>query len=252
MYVNRDAYGELLLKQYRTRTDTAEIVERDDGYIDTGSDGGLYFRQYKQWSQVERRAIKLARGRVLDVGCGAGRHALHLQQDGFDVTGIDSSPGAIEVCKSRGLKQAIVRSITDVHLFKPDSFETVIMFGNNFGLFGSPQRAKQILKKLHRITSADAQIIAGTLNPYKTNDPDHLDYHKLNKERNRMPGQIRMRVRYRRAIGAWFDYLFVSPEEMENIFRDTDWRITKFLAPEEAHFFAVVKKKSWMDSSVRR
>lgn len=120
------------------------------------------------------------------------------------------------------------------------------MFGNNFGLFGSPKGAKTILKKLHWITSPDARIIAGTLNPYKTADPDHLAYHKLNKSRGRMSGQIRMRVRYRRTVGAWFDYLFVAPEEMEDIFRDKDWQIEKFIAPEEANYFAVVQKKSSM------
>jgi len=53
-----------------------------------------------------------------------------------------------------------------------------------------------------------------------------------------------MRVRYRKAVGAWFDYLFVSPEEMENIFKDTDWRIERFIAPVAANYFAVIGKKS--------
>lgn len=244
MKISQDAYGQQLLAQYNSQTETAEIIERDDGFIDTGSDAGTYFREYKQWSPLERQAIRFARGRVLDIGCGAGRHSLYLQQQGFDVTGIDISPGAIKVCKSRGLKRALVRLITDVDKFKPDSFDTVIMFGNNFGLFGSPRRAKLILRKLHRITASDARIIAGTLNPYKTSDADHLEYLRLNRRRGRMPGQIRMRVRFRRAIGTWFDYLFVSPEEMEEIFSGTDWRIEKFIAPEAAHYFAVIEKKS--------
>ncbi|MDQ3585524.1 MAG: class I SAM-dependent methyltransferase [Pyrinomonadaceae bacterium] len=239
---SQDAYGRQLLAQYHSRTKTAEIIERDDGFIDTGSDAGTYFREYKQWSPPERRAIKWAKGRVLDIGCGAGRHSLYLQQNGFDVTGIDISPGAIKVCKLRGLKKALVRPITDVDKFKPNSFDTIIMFGNNFGLFGSAKAAKLILKKLHRITSPDARIIAGTLNPYQTGDTDHLEYHKLNRRRGRMPGQIRMRVRYRRAIGAWFDYLFVAPNEMEDIFTDTNWRIEKLIAPEEANYFAVIRK----------
>ncbi len=179
----------------------------------------MYFREYKQWSSVERRAIKLARGRVLDIGCGAGRHSLYLQQNGFNVTGIDISPDAIKVCKLQGLRKAIVRSVTDVDKFNPDSFDTVTMFGNNFGLFGSLKETKMILKNLHRITSPDDRIIAGILNPDKTIDPDHLEYHKMNRRRGRMPGQIRMRVRYRRTIGTWFDYLFVSPQEMKNIFK---------------------------------
>jgi hypothetical protein len=78
MKTSQDAYGRQLLAQYYGREPTAEIVERDDGYIDTGSDPGAYFEDYKDWPMLERRAIKAARGKVLDIGCGAGRHALYL------------------------------------------------------------------------------------------------------------------------------------------------------------------------------
>lgn len=232
-----------MLAQYDGGTATAEIIERDDRYIDTGSEVGMYFSVYKQWSPLERRAIKSAEGRVLDIGCGAGRHSLYLQQKGFDVTGIDNSPGAVKVCRSRGLKKAFVRPITGVDKFRPDSFDTVLMLGNNFGLFGSAKGAKLILKKLYRITSPDARIIAGTRDPYKTDDPEHLQYHRLNRKRGRMPGQIRMRVRFGKTVGPWFDYLLVSPAEMEDVLADTRWRVENFIAPEEANYFAVIRKK---------
>ena len=140
-------------------------------------------------------------------------------------TVIDNSTGAIKVCQERGLKKAVVRSITEVDKFKPNSFETILMLGNNFGLFGSAKNAKTTLEKLFRITSSLAMIIAATLNPYKTADPDHLSYHRFNKRRGRMPRQIRIRVRFRKAIGDWFDYLFVSPDEMIRIVDNTDWQI---------------------------
>jgi 2-polyprenyl-3-methyl-5-hydroxy-6-metoxy-1,4-benzoquinol methylase len=244
MKISRDAYGQQLLAQYHSKRTTVEIIERDDNYIDTGSNPGLYFTEYRRWSPLEKRAIKLVKGRVLDVGCGAGRHALYLQEKGFDVTGIDNSPGAIQVCKLRGLKQAIVRSISDVHKFKPDSFDTIIMMGNNFGLFGSFQNARAILKKFARITAPKAQIIAKTLNPYITDNPLHPLYHHFNRQRGRLGGQIRMRIRYGATVGEWFDYLFVSPEEMNEILHDTDWRIEELLNAEEANYIAVIEKKS--------
>ena len=243
MKTSQDAYGRQLLAQHHSQTLTAEIIERDDLFVDTGSEAGLYFRDYRQWSPLERRAVKLAKGRVLDVGCGAGRHSLYLQQKGFDVTGIDNSTGAIEVCKLRGLKKTFVRPISEVDKFKSGSFDTILMLGNNFGLFGSAKGAKLLLKKLFRITSPQARIIGGTRNPYKTNDPNHLEYHRLNRKRGRMAGQIRMRVRFGKAVGAWFDYLFVSPEEMEEILEGTDWKLEKFIAPQDANYFAVFRKR---------
>lgn len=241
---SQDAYGQQLLAQYNSQNKTAEIIERDDNYIETGSSAGQYFTEYRQWSPIEKKAIKMAEGRVLDVGCGAGRHALFLQEKGFDVTGIDNSPGAIKVCKLRGLKKAFVRSIEEVDKFKPVSFDTILMMGNNFGLFGSREKARTILKIFSRITAPEAQIIAGTLNPYKTDNPDHLQYLKLNKRRGRMAGQIRMRIRFGRAVGEWFDYLFVSPAEMEMILQDTDWQLKQLIESESANYFAVIVKKS--------
>ena len=213
-----DAYGQTLLAQYKHQTPTAEIIERDDDYIDTGSDPGLYFTEYAEWSPLERRVIEYATGRVLDIGCGTRRHALYLQQKGFDVTGTDNSPGAIRVCKLRGLKKAFVRPIGDVDKFKANSFDTIQMFGSNFGLFGNFETARLVLKKLTRITTPAAQIIAESRNPYETTEPEHLAYHRLNRRRGRMGGQLRMRVRFGKTIGEWFDYLFVSPAKMEKIF----------------------------------
>lgn len=243
----QDAYGQQLLAQFHNQMATNEIIERDDNFIGTGSDAGYYFSEYKDWSPLEREAVGLTAGRVLDVGCGAGRHALYLQEKGFDVIGIDNSPGAIKVCRARGLKKAIARSIDDIDRFKSKSFETILMMGNNFGLFGDAKKAKLILQNMRRITTPEALIIAASLNPYKTDDPDHLSYHRLNKRRGRMAGQIKMRVRFRKAIGEWFDYLFVSPEEMIEVLSETRWRVERFIAPEAANYVAIIRKKSQAD-----
>lgn len=243
MNSSEDAYGQQLLAQFHNQTPTAEIIERDDGHIDFGSEAGLYFTEHADWSPVEWAAIALANGKILDIGCGVGRHSIYLQEKGFDVTGIDNSPGAIEVCKLRGLRKTEVLPIEDADKLAGESFDTIIMFGNNFGLFGSPDGARKILEKFTLITAPEARIIAGTLNPYKTDDPAHLEYHDLNRRRKRLPGQVTIRIIYENAVGNWFDYLFVSPEEMTEIIKPTDWQIRHFIAPEELHYFAVIEKK---------
>jgi 2-polyprenyl-3-methyl-5-hydroxy-6-metoxy-1,4-benzoquinol methylase len=247
MKSNQDAFGKHLLAQYEAKlkgeTIIAEIVERDDNYIDFGSHPGMYFSEYEDWPNIEQQIIDRVQGKVLDIGCGAGRHSLYLQEKGLDVTGIDNSTGAIEVCRLRGLKNTFVYSIDEIDKFEPGSFDTIIMLGNNFGLFGDGAKAKLILQKMHTITTPDAQIIVKTLNPYLTDDEAHLKYQRWNKERGRMTGQIRLRVRYYQYTGEWFDYLFVSPEEMESILKDTDWKITEFINSEEAQYFAIFEKK---------
>lgn len=234
-----DAFGQKLLNAYRGNQ-VFEIVERDDGYVDA-LDLKAYFSDFEEWDPIEQKAMKLVKGRVLDIGCGAGRHSLYLQKKGLDVLGIDISPLAIQVCKDRGLKKAKVMSIEEMK-FSPNSFDTIIMMGNNFGLFGSFKTAKKLLERFYKITSNDALIIAETRDPYKTDNPAHLEYHELNREKGRMGGQVRIRLRYRRYVGRWFDYLMVSKEEMKDILRETGWEVKQFIDSGDSQYVAIITK----------
>jgi len=241
MKLNKDAYGQEIWTHFKGK-EGYEIVEREDGYFSVSSGPKTYFSQFKDWSENEKKAIKFVRGRILDVGCGAGRHSLYLQNKGFDVTGIDSSPLAIKVCKLRGLKKAKIMSIKDVGKFKPNSFDTVIMMCNNFGLFGSFKGTKLLLKKFYRITSPHAVIIADTLDPYETDNPAHLEYHKFNKKRGRMGGQVKLRIRFEKYVSDWFNYLMVSKKEMKKLLNGTGWKVKKFIDFKKARYTAMIEK----------
>jgi SAM-dependent methyltransferase len=239
----QDAYGHQMYDYLRKIREVSEIVERDDGFFGVSTGAKYYFSEYRSWHDRERKAMRYVTGRVLDVGCGAGRVSLYLQKKGFDVLGLDVSPQAIRVCKIRGLKNARVMPITKISL-KLGKFDTVIMFGNNFGLFGSRKRAKWLLKRFHRMTTEHARIIAESLDPYNTNDPAHLHYHKLSRRRGRMAGQLRIRVRYREYATPWFDYLLVSKREMRDILKGTGWRLKRTLdSSRSPAYIAVIEKK---------
>lgn len=241
MKPEEDAYGEEIWAYYKGR-EVFEIVERDDGYISASNLPKVYFSEYEDWSPHEKRAMEFVKGRVLDIGCGAGRHSLYLQSKGFDVLGIDVSPLAIKVCKLRGLKKAEVMSIQDID-FKPDSFDTIIMMGNNFSLFGSFEKARRLLKRFHKITSKDALIIAETRDPYATDNPAHLEYHEFNKKRGRMAGQLRIRIRCGKYATPWFDYLLVSKKEMKEILKGTGWKVKEFIDSGDSQYIAVIEKE---------
>ena len=240
---NRDAFGQYLLAQYQNlKKPMKEIVERDDGYIEATDYSDRYFSEYPFWDRSEKRALKLVRGKVLDIGCGAGRHVLYLQKHKFDATGIDSSPGAVAVCKFRGVKQVKLLPIEKIGQLGSDQFDTIIMMGNNLGLLGGPIKAKLLLKKLYRITSDKAQIIAENNHPYKTSNPIHLNYHKFNRRRGRLAGQLKLRVRYKNIIGKWFDYLLVSPQELKEILKGTGWKLKKIIPSQTSTYIAVIVK----------
>ncbi len=156
---------------------------------------------------------------------GAGRVALELQSRGRSVVGIDVSPGAVEVARQRGVRDVRLLAFEDLD----DSlgqFGAMVMFGNNFGLFGSPSKARRLLRRLRPLVG---RIVAASNDPAATDDPAHLAYQERNRERGRMPGQLRLRVRYRDLTGPWFDYLIVSPDEMASIIEGTDWSIRRLI-----------------------
>ena len=84
--------------------------------------------------------------------------------------------------------------------------------------------------------------MAETCDVYRTDDPAHLAYHERNRQRGRMAGQIRIRVRYRELATPWFDYLMVSREELEELLEGTGRRLARTLDSEDT-YVAVIGKQ---------
>jgi SAM-dependent methyltransferase len=229
-----DAFGAMLIDALEGRSSGQEIVERDDGFI--GISTFDYLAPVRRWMAVERRALRYARGRVLDVGCGAGRAALELQARGRDVVAIDPSPGAVDVSRRRGVRDVRRIRLEDVSE-SLGHFDTVLMYGNNFGLFASRSKARRLLKVLRPLAD---RIVAGSNDLYRTDEPTHLAYQERNRRRGRMAGQIRIRVRYKDLIGPWFEYLFVSPDEMVDLIDGTGWRVERIVGDERSYYVAIL------------
>jgi len=185
--------------------------------------------------------LEFVKGKIIDIGCGAGRHSLHLQENGFEILAIDNSPLAIKICKLRGIRNAVVSSIEEISR-ELGLFDTILMMGNNFGLFGSLEKGKLLLRRFYEMTSSEALIIAESRDPYNTTNPNHIEYQKKNQQRGRMSGQLRIRIRFKKFTTPWFDYLLVSKDEMENILQDTGWKIKQYIDSEMSNYIAIMEK----------
>jgi SAM-dependent methyltransferase len=239
----RDAYGRELWAFLNGSGNPLEIVERDDGYVTAAPAISGYFAPFHRWPKRQREAIRHRRGdTALDVGCGAGRVALYLQERGFQVTAIDNSPLAIKTARKRGVQDARLLPFQRIDRLPNNEFGTVIMFGNNFGLFGSYSKAKRLLRELHRITAPEAVLLAESIDPYDTDDAAHFRYQRANRRRGRMSGQIRIRVRYRDCVGPWFDYLLASPREMKQIMDGSGWKVQRFIRGTGPAYVAIITR----------
>ena len=241
MKEREDAYGRLIL-DYLEGTPAPEIVERDDGFINASRFGpDFYFAPFRHWPKTQRSALRLVRGRVLDIGCGAGRVALELQERGHKVVGIDVSPLAVEVARRRGAKDVRQLAVTQVG---PElgRFDTIVMFGNNCGLLGNHRRAPWLLRRFKSVTSPGARILAESTDPYTTDRPEHLAFHERNRRGGRMAGQLRIRIRHGVYRTPWFDYLLASPEELAELATGTGWKLARVIGEGEPSYVGVLER----------
>lgn len=236
----KDAFGKAFMAYHR-REQADYIIERDDGRVHE-YDAGTYFIPHDEWAEYEREAVLEARGRVLDVGVGAGRVALQLQDKGHEVVGIDISPLALEVSRLRGVKDLRLMDVRELS-FPDGYFDTVLMLGNNLGIGGDAEQTRRILESLHRITADDGIVIAGTMDPLKTDDPAHLAYHERNRRMNRPPGLVRIRIGFRGEFDDWWELLLVGKEELAQLLEQTGWFISRIYDSDGASFVAILTKR---------
>jgi SAM-dependent methyltransferase len=225
-----DAYGQILLAVLEGRA-SHEIMERDDGVVYCG-DPRDYFAPFRRWPPAERRAMRFVRGRVLDVGCGAGRVSLHLEARGHDVVAIDESPLAIEVARRRGVRDARVLALAEVDA-SLGVFDTVIVARNNLGLAGDGRRARTLLRRLGPTTTARGRIVTDSVHP------DRVDADL------RVSGRVpRYRVRWRSYASPWFRYLMLEPAELEPLVAGTGWRVAGILDDGSPRYGIVLEKEA--------
>lgn len=234
-----DAYGLLILDAIEGKK-PIEVVERDDGFVFAYHSDYLV-DPFRRWQPVERRAMRFVRGRVLDIGCGAGRVCLHLQERGLDVVGIDNSPSAVEGCRRRGVKDVRLWEIGEID-GRLGSFDTLVMLGNNFGLLGGERSARRALRRLHAVTRPRGRLIGQSFDPHSLTSPSQVAYVSRNRECGRLPGRQRVRVRYVDRSTPWFDVTIFSPDEMAALLDGTGWRLGRTLPGRGGGYVAILDR----------
>lgn len=107
----KDLFGKAIF-DFHTNNSPEDIITETSISEEDEMSVEYLFRTYKEMPKIEQKALQLAKGKILDVGCGAGSHALSLQNDrNLDVVAIDISKKAIETCLLRGIKNAKVENI---------------------------------------------------------------------------------------------------------------------------------------------
>ena len=143
-----DYYYQENSEDLQTETSISELDDLPVSYL---------FRDYQEMNALEKKALDLSFGKVLDVGSGAGSHSLYLQNERkLEVTALDISPKSIEICKARSVKNAICE---DLLQFSEKNFDTVLLLMNGTGIFQSLEHIDQYLQKLKSLVAENGQIL---------------------------------------------------------------------------------------------
>ena len=156
-----DLFGKALLDYYKKKGANkiitwTSLTEEDPILL------SYFFRSFDEMPKLEQKALKLSKGKVLDVGCGAGSHSLYLQNKmKLEVFGIDRSPGAIATANARGFKNTIEQSIFN---YKEEKFDTILLLMNGPGICGKLKNLRGLLMHLASLLDYGGQILLDSSN----------------------------------------------------------------------------------------
>lgn len=207
--IDNDPIG-LAVYDYLAGEKNAEITVEsnlaDDDYIPVA----YLFRELSEMPEMEQVALQECKGRVLDIGAGAGCHALELQKQGFEVTALDVSEGAANAMRQQGVRQVLNQNIFDV----TGQYDTLLLLMNGIGIAGTLHGLDRFLEHSKTLLSPKGQILLESSDIlYMYEDEDGSVVLDLNAG---YYGEVKYNMKYKEQESGWFDWLFIDPAILED------------------------------------
>ncbi|MGL2962186.1 class I SAM-dependent methyltransferase [Flavobacterium sp. RSB2_4_14] len=206
----KDLFGQAILdfqtnnspEDLFTETNISELDEMSVAYL---------FRNYNEMPKLEKKALQLTKGKVLDIGCGAGSHSLYLQEKGFDVTSIDISENAIKACEIRGLQNTKVQNIVEV---ENEKFDTILLLMNGTGIFETLAKTSKYLQKLKSLLNPNGQILIDSSDIIYMFDKD--DDGSFQVPADGYYGELTFTICYKNETEEPFPWLYLDYNTLQN------------------------------------
>ena len=206
----------MALLDYLEGKDVSDLVLEDrSGRTAPAMHPEWFFRSFEQWDWQDRKILPLVgQGPVLDLGAGAGRAALYLQQQGLSVSAVDASPGAAEVCRRRGVADVRLGDVND----PPEDrrWAAVLLLCGNLGLAGSWTGSRRLLARLAELVIPGAVLTGDSVTPAG-------------------PPQVDLRIRYHDLVSPWWLQYNIPASRTAALVSGTGWRIELHVEDGEDH-----------------
>jgi SAM-dependent methyltransferase len=231
--VAQDAFGRALQDHHEGRGGPPLMLESDDGTLCTADlQAEQFFRPFEGWPPWEQHLIGNALGTVLDLGAGAGRHSLHLQELGHEVTAVDLSPGAVAVCRARGVRDVRLADVREVA--GEGSWDTVLLMCGNLGLAGDWEPTRDLFTRLAQATPGAGVLIGDSVDT-TSDDPDDLAYEQRNENAGFHRGHVRLRLHYGDVVTPWWDQINFPPAAIGQLVEGTGWSLGESRGDDEGY-----------------
>ena len=195
------------------------------------------FRSYEDMPEIERRALDMAEGRILDVGAASGCHSLVLQERGVDVTAIDISPLSVETMKERGVKKVHEQDFFTLE----GKFDTILMLMNGIGIVGTLERMPEFFRQLDTILAPGGQVLCDSSDiSYVFEDeegiidiPDEIGYY----------GEQSFRMQYKDTIGEPLNWLYIDADTLRQMAESCEYAVEVIAKGEHYDYLARITKE---------
>ena len=179
--------------------------------------------------ELEKMALTVSEGAVLDVGAGTGSHTLCLQRMGCDVTAIDINPQAVEIMKASGVKDP--RTADFFGFEGKNQFDTLFCLMNGIGFIGKLDRLTLFLEKAAELLKPGGQIILDS------SEVDYL-YDDASKPKDRYYGEVSFQYEYEGRKGDWFDWVYIDSNTLDRLAYEAGWFVYFLHTDENGQYLA--------------
>ncbi len=191
------------------------------------------FRDYDSMPEIEKKALDMATGRILDVGAGAGCHSLVLQDRGHDVTAIDISPLSVITMRERGVTNVLEQDFFTLE----GQYDTIIMLMNGIGIVGKLSKMPEFFQQLDKMLAPGGQLLCDSSDLCYIFDgdiPEDMDYY----------GEQCFQMRYKDTIGSAFQWLYIDMDTLRRVANENGYDAELLMRGEHYDYLAKITKKT--------
>ncbi len=232
MKIHYDLLG-MAMNDYYQGNRNARIIVHSPDFEEDEIDVSWYFRKYGDMPEIEKEALSLCRGKTLDVGAGAGSHALHLQKNGKDISALDISGGACEVMRARGIKKVMQQ---DIFTYNGEKYDSLLMLMNGIGVTGEIERLNTFLDSLPDLLNPGGQLLFDSTNLiylYK-NETGSADIDLSGG----YYGEVRFRLEYDEFFTEQFSWLYIDYDTLSWMAEDKGMQAEHLMKGDNYHYLA--------------